>query len=141
MLESAVNPHPDFRLWLTTEPVTTFPVGLLQIAYKVVMEPPSGLRQNIKASLGKLDDTQFVASSHSKYRSIMFVLIFLHGILQERRRYGKLGWNVPYDFTDADLTVSLLILQKSLNETAEHEPIKWPSIKYLIGEVNTFDSP
>lgn len=35
MLESAVNPHPDFRLWLTKEPVTTFPVGLLQIAYKV----------------------------------------------------------------------------------------------------------
>ncbi len=35
MLEDAVKPHPDFRLWLTTEPVTTFPVGLLQLAYKV----------------------------------------------------------------------------------------------------------
>ncbi|KAL5105240.1 Dynein heavy chain 10 axonemal [Taenia crassiceps] len=135
MLESAVNPHPDFRLWLTTEPVTTFPVGLLQIAYKVVMEPPSGLRQNIMGSLNKLDDTQFMASSHPKYRSIMFVLVFLHGILQERRRYGKLGWNVPYDFADADLLVSLLVIQKSLNETEESDAIKWPSIKYLIGEV------
>ncbi|KAM3182244.1 hypothetical protein ACTXT7_012779 [Hymenolepis weldensis] len=135
VLENAVNPHPDFRLWLTTEPVTTFPVGLLQIAYKVVMEPPSGLRQNITASLNKLDNSHFVASSHSKYRSVMFVLVFLHGILQERRRYGKLGWNVPYDFADADLQVSLLILQKLLNETAEHNPIKWPSLKYLIGEV------
>ncbi|VDO04672.1 unnamed protein product [Rodentolepis nana] len=135
MLENTVNPHPDFRLWLTTEPVTTFPVGLLQIAYKVVMESPSGLRQNITSSLNKLDNSHFVASSHSKYRSIMFVLVFLHGILQERRRYGKLGWNIPYDFADADLHVSLLIIQKSLNETAEQNPIKWPSLKYLIGEV------
>lgn len=100
------------------------------------MEPPSGLRQNITASLNKLDNSHFVASSHSKYRSVMFVLVFLHGILQERRRYGKLGWNVPYDFADADLQVSLLILQKLLNETAEHNPIKWPSLKYLIGEVS-----
>lgn len=65
----------------------------------------------------------------------MFVLLFLHGILQERRRYGKLGWNIPYDFADADLQVSLMILQKSLNETTEQDPIKWPSLKYLIGEV------
>uniref|UniRef100_A0A5K3F2S1 AAA_lid_1 domain-containing protein n=1 Tax=Mesocestoides corti TaxID=53468 RepID=A0A5K3F2S1_MESCO len=135
MLENAVKPHPDFRLWLTTEPVTTFPVGLLQIAYKVVMEPPSGLRQNIQASLNKLDDTQFIASAHPKYRSIMFVLVFLHAILQERRRYDKLGWNVSYDFADSDLNVSLLILQKSLNETSEGDPIKWSSLKYLIGEV------
>ncbi|VDL92009.1 unnamed protein product [Schistocephalus solidus] len=156
MLEDAVKPHPDFRLWATTELINNFPVGLLQAAYKVtvhfssnfnllqgylarsslvVMQPPSGLRQNIQASLNKLDDAQFVASSHSKYRPIMFVLIFLHGILQERRRYGKLGWNVSYDFADSDLLVSLLILQKSLNEIDEKAEIKWATIKYLIGEV------
>lgn len=100
------------------------------------MEPPSGLRQNIQASLKKIDDAQFIASEHPKYRSILFVLVFLHGILQERRRYGKLGWNVPYDFADSDLLVSLLILQKSLNETDAKGDIKWSSLKYLIGEVS-----
>lgn len=161
MLEDAVKPHPEFRLWLTTEPVTTFPVGLLQIAYKVrcwptnhstefillamqtgrfllqvVMEPPSGIRQNIQASLNKLDDTQYLASDHPKYRPTMFVLIFLHAILQERRRYGKLGWNIPYGFADSDLLVSLLIIQKSLNDTDPKGDIRWPSLKYLIGEVS-----
>ncbi|VDK85221.1 unnamed protein product [Dibothriocephalus latus] len=85
MLEDAVKPHPDFRLWATTELISNFP--------------------NIQASLNKLDDAQFVASAHPKYRPIMFVLIFLHAILQERRRYGKLGWNVSYDFADSDLLV------------------------------------
>lgn len=34
-LERLVKPHPDFRLWITTEPVSKFPIGILQKSYKV----------------------------------------------------------------------------------------------------------
>jgi len=34
-LEKLVKPHPDFRLWLTTEPIQTFPIGILQRSLKV----------------------------------------------------------------------------------------------------------
>ena len=37
VLEKLVKPHPDFRLWLTTEPISTFPIGILQRSYKVCM--------------------------------------------------------------------------------------------------------
>ena len=34
-LEKLTKPHPDFRLWLTTEPIASFPIGILQRSLKV----------------------------------------------------------------------------------------------------------
>ena len=34
-IEKLVKPHPDFRLWLTTEPTSAFPIGILQQSLKV----------------------------------------------------------------------------------------------------------
>ena len=34
-LEKLNKPHPDFRLWLTTEPTDAFPMGILQRSLKV----------------------------------------------------------------------------------------------------------
>jgi len=34
-LEKLSKPHPDFRLWLTTEPISSFPIGILQRSLKV----------------------------------------------------------------------------------------------------------
>ena len=34
-LEKLNKPHPDFRLWLTTEPTPNFPIGILQRSLKV----------------------------------------------------------------------------------------------------------
>ena len=34
-LERIVKPHPDFRLWLTTDPTPAFPIGILQRSFKV----------------------------------------------------------------------------------------------------------
>lgn len=34
-LERITKPHPDFRLWLTTDPTEGFPIGILQKSLKV----------------------------------------------------------------------------------------------------------
>lgn len=34
IVENIEKPHPDFRLWLTTEPVLNFPIGILQQSLK-----------------------------------------------------------------------------------------------------------
>lgn len=33
-LEKISKPHPEFRLWLTTDPVDNFPIGVLQKSLK-----------------------------------------------------------------------------------------------------------
>ena len=36
VLERISKPHPDFRLWLTTDPTPEFPIGILQRSLKVL---------------------------------------------------------------------------------------------------------
>ena len=54
IIDGLHNPHPDFRLWLTTDPIKTFPIGILQRSLKVVTEPPDGLKMNLKATFRTL---------------------------------------------------------------------------------------
>jgi dynein heavy chain len=58
--------------------------------------------------------------------------------LQERRKYGKLGWNVAYDFNETDFRISLALLSTYLTKAADNQGqdnlIPWGTLRYLIGE-------
>ena len=41
------------------------------------------------------------------YKKLLFGLAFFHAIIQERRKYGAIGWNIPYSWMNSDLQVSL----------------------------------
>ncbi|KAJ9583316.1 hypothetical protein L9F63_022333, partial [Diploptera punctata] len=136
-LEEAVKPHPDFRLWITTDPTPTFPIGILQRSLKVVTEPPNGLKLNLRSTYFKMRAQVLESCTHSAYKSLVFVLAFFHAVVQERRKYDKIGWNISYDFNESDFNVCVQILDTYLTKAllAKDPRIPWGSLKYLIGEV------
>ncbi|KAM6052185.1 dynein axonemal heavy chain 10 [Chlamydotis macqueenii] len=136
-LEKITKPHPDFRLWLTTDPTKGFPIGILQKSLKVVTEPPNGLKLNMRATYFKIPPEALEQCPHPAFKSLVYVLAFFHAVVQERRKFGKVGWNVPYDFNESDFQVCMEILNTYLTKAFEQndDKIPWSSLKYLIGEV------
>ncbi|CAF1458544.1 unnamed protein product [Adineta steineri] len=136
-LEMSTKPHPDFRLWMTTEPIEKFPIGLLQKSYKVVIEPPSTLKLNLRSIFVNLNIQIFSDSDHPAYPGMIFILAFFHAIILDRRKYNKIGWSCTYDFNESDFRVSVDILKHYLNMNLEHGnlDIQWSTLRYLIGEV------
>uniref|UniRef100_H3DEJ9 Dynein axonemal heavy chain 10 n=1 Tax=Tetraodon nigroviridis TaxID=99883 RepID=H3DEJ9_TETNG len=135
-LERITKPNPGFRLWLTTDPIGDFPIGILQKSLKVVTEPPNGLKLNMRATYSKISPESLGACPHPAFCTLVYVLCFFHAVVQERRKYGKIGWNVPYDFNDSDFSVCMKILDTYLTEAYNQgENVPWESLKYLIGEV------
>uniref|UniRef100_A0A8D2LCC4 Dynein axonemal heavy chain 10 n=1 Tax=Varanus komodoensis TaxID=61221 RepID=A0A8D2LCC4_VARKO len=136
-LERVTKPHPDFRLWLTTDPIKGFPIGILQKSLKVVTEPPNGLKLNMRATYFKISHDSLDQCPHPAFKALVYVLAFFHAVVQERRKFGKIGWNVPYDFNESDFQVCMEILNTYLTKAFEQkdDKIPWGSLKYLIGEV------
>uniref|UniRef100_A0A7S3YCE3 AAA+ ATPase domain-containing protein n=1 Tax=Lotharella globosa TaxID=91324 RepID=A0A7S3YCE3_9EUKA len=130
------TPHEDFRLWLTTDPTPKFPLSILQMSLKVVTEPPDGLKLNMLGSYSKITQEELDECPHKAYRPLVFVLSFFHAVVQERRKYGKVGWNVAYDFNDSDFSVSRQLLGMYLTKSVinKDENIPWGSLRYLIGQ-------
>uniref|UniRef100_A0A8C2U8V4 Dynein axonemal heavy chain 10 n=1 Tax=Coturnix japonica TaxID=93934 RepID=A0A8C2U8V4_COTJA len=136
-LENITDPHRDYRLWLTTDPTDHFPIGILQKSLKVVTEPPNGLKLNMRATYFRIPKEALEQCPHPAFKSLVYVLAFFHAVVQERRKFGKVGWNVPYDFNESDFQVCMEILQTYLTKAFEQDDgkIPWSSLKYLIGEV------
>eukprot|EP00744_Colponema_vietnamica_P002766 GILI01004305.1.p1 GENE.GILI01004305.1~~GILI01004305.1.p1 ORF type:complete len:1534 (+),score=358.98 GILI01004305.1:162-4604(+) len=134
-LQGQNPPHQEFRLWLTTEPSQDFPMGILQRSLKVVNEPPNGLKLNMKSTLSKVTEEQLEECPHPAFRPLVYTLAFFHAVVQERRKYGKIGWNVTYDFNETDFTISMRLLDTYLNKAFQNGyPIPWATLRYLVGE-------
>eukprot|EP01065_Artemidia_motanka_P012700 TRINITY_DN1700_c1_g1_i1.p1 TRINITY_DN1700_c1_g1~~TRINITY_DN1700_c1_g1_i1.p1 ORF type:complete len:1558 (+),score=611.23 TRINITY_DN1700_c1_g1_i1:2-4675(+) len=127
----------EFRLWLTSMPNPNFPVSVLQIGVKMTNEPPRGLRANLtRAFTGFSDDFLEDCKTPQKvaaFKKLLFSLCLFHSVIQDRRTFGPLGFNIPYEFNDSDLKVCQTQLQKFINM---YDDIPFPVLHFLTGQIN-----
>jgi len=66
-------------------------------------------------------------------KRLLFSFCFFHAIVQDRRKFGPIGWNIPYAFTNEDL----MVCRKQLRIFVEdYEEVPYKVLNYVGAEVN-----
>ncbi|CAL1541921.1 unnamed protein product [Lymnaea stagnalis] len=130
--EKPADVHKDFRLYLSSMPAKHFPVSVLQNSVKVTNEPPKGLRANLRRAFAEVTASFFEEHVLGlDWRRIIFGICFFHAIILERKKFGPLGWNIKYEFSDSDRECALLNLQMFCADGF----IPWDTLIYITGEI------
>ncbi|XP_070580015.1 dynein axonemal heavy chain 1-like isoform X2 [Ptychodera flava] len=127
--------HRDFRLWLTSMPSPKFPVPVLQNGAKMTMEPPKGIKANLLQSYVSYNDDLLNSCGDKthEFKSLMLSLALFHAVTLERRKFGPLGFNIPYEFTTGDLRICVSQLKMFL---VEYSDVPYKVLKYTAGHIN-----
>lgn len=127
---------PNFRLWITCEPHPAFPIGLLQMSIKMTDEPPMGLKAGLKKAFGWLNQDWLEAVNRDEWRPMLHALCFLHTIVVERRKFGALGWNIPYEFNQSDFEASAMYMRTHMTDVELRKGhVSWTAVQYMICDV------
>eukprot|EP00746_Dinoflagellata_sp_MGD_P065558 gnl/MRDRNA2_/MRDRNA2_27306_c0_seq1.p1 gnl/MRDRNA2_/MRDRNA2_27306_c0~~gnl/MRDRNA2_/MRDRNA2_27306_c0_seq1.p1 ORF type:complete len:1713 (+),score=337.76 gnl/MRDRNA2_/MRDRNA2_27306_c0_seq1:612-5141(+) len=130
------NVHKEFRLWLTSAPSISVPRIILQRGTKMTNAAPKGLKSGLLRTYSNMDDNALEGCKYPQaFRRLLFGFCMFHVIILERRRFGPIGWNIPYEFTDEDLTVCRRQLKLFLNQANQHN-MPYKLVNYLGANIN-----
>jgi dynein heavy chain 1 len=135
----SLQPHANFRLFLTMEINPKLPVNLLRAGRIFVFEPPPGIRANLLRTFSTVPASRMMKPPNERAR-LYFLLAWFHAIVQERLRYAPLGWAKYYEFNESDLRVACDTLDTWIETTAmgrtnlPPEKVPWDALVTLLSQ-------
>jgi dynein heavy chain 1, cytosolic len=132
-----LNPHRNFRLFLTMEANPSIPVNILRRSRLIMNEPPPGIKANLFDSLRGMPASRLSQGPTEKGR-LYFLLAWFHAVVQERLRYVPLGWSKAYDFNDSDMASAFGTIDTWLYAAAKGRAninpatIPWDALRTLV---------
>lgn len=135
----SIQPHNNFRLFLTMEINPKLPVNLLRAGRIFVFEPPPGIRANLLRTFSTVPAQRMMKAPSERAR-LYFLLAWFHAIVQERLRYAPLGWAKYYEFNESDLRVACDTLDTWIETTAmgrtnlPPEKVPWDALVTLLSQ-------
>merc|ERR1712136_49025 len=79
------------------------------------------------------DDFLNACNKPEVFKPLLFSLCLFHGVLLERKKFGSLGFNIPYEFTDGDLRICQSQLRMFLDE---YNDAPYKVLTYTAGHIN-----
>jgi dynein heavy chain len=130
----------SFRLFLTAVSTPEFPISILQNSIKLTKDPPKGIKANMlqiymnqaSSKQEKRFYNEMVEQRADDWKPLYMALSYFHAVIRERRRFGPVGWNIPYDFNESDFKISVKQLKYVLNSNPPEIPFK--ALIYLTSE-------
>ena len=136
MMRAASSGSSGFRLWVTTEPIETFPIGFLRISAKIVVQPAKGIRNLMHTLLSEPITEEILGSSDSrKWFKTFFTVCYTYCIIHERPNFGHVGFSLPYEFDVLDWSTSVAYMRDHVVDQDGKEDEVSSALLFVIGEV------
>ena len=124
----------DYRLWLTSMPSAAFPVPVLQNGLKVTNEPPRGIKANLGRTFNDISSDDLESCSKPAiYKKLAFGTAFFNALILERRKFGAVGWNIPYEWMQSDLKAAMKQVKMYVDDMIDEIP--WETLKVSVSMV------
>ncbi|PWV05598.1 putative dynein heavy chain [Trypanosoma cruzi] len=114
-----------------------FPIGLLQMSIKLTNEPPQGIRASLVRTYSWLSQDYLEMFRRPEWKPMLFTQCFLHSVVVERRKFGPIGFSVPYEFNQGDWTASVQFLINHMTTIGENlkNPVNRDTVCYMVAEI------
>ena len=134
--ESGDSINEEFRLLILASQTPDFPMSLLHVCVRLVIEPSYQLSDGMKRCIMWIGNDRLAANKRPEWVPFLYSLCFLHSVIRSRRKFQDYGWCNHYSWGTSDLESVYMFAQRQFESSiCSKTNISFSSIKYAISEV------